>query len=150
MAKDLAELEKTMQALTHGLAPAQRKNAASKAAKTLRKANARREGQNVDPDGNPFAPRLRDKHGKVRTKAKMFRKLRQARHLKDKATADGFEVGFSSSADGRIASVHHYGLRDKVTKTSRTEVKYAARRLLGFSQADEEAIMDAVPKLVKL
>lgn len=148
--KDLSELEKVMQALTHGLSPAQRKKAAKKAAQTLRKANAKREGQNVDPDGNPFAPRLRDKHGKVRTKARMFRKLRQLRHLKDKSTSDGFEVGFSSSADSRIASVHHYGLRDKVMKDSKIEVKYAARRLLGYSQADEEAIMDEVLNLLPL
>ncbi|HDT5146447.1 TPA: phage virion morphogenesis protein [Klebsiella michiganensis] len=33
----------------------------------------------------------------------------------------------------RIARVHHYGLRDRVTRKG-TEVRYALRRLLGFNE----------------
>ncbi|MDR2924999.1 MAG: phage virion morphogenesis protein [Azoarcus sp.] len=48
------------------------------------------------------------------------------------------ELEFGGKA-GRIAAVHHFGLRDNVVPGSK-EVTYAARPLLGFSRDDLEAL----------
>lgn len=68
----------------------------------------------------------------------MFQRLRTARFLKTRATADGVEVGYSGVA-ARIASVHQFGLRDKVN-SSGAMATYPRRELLGLSKADRMAI----------
>ncbi|ARS98725.1 TPA: phage virion morphogenesis protein [Klebsiella pneumoniae] len=68
----------------------------------------------------------------------MFRRLRTARFLKTRATADGVEVGYSGVA-ARIARVHQFGLRDKVN-SSGAMATYPRRELLGLSKADRMAI----------
>ena len=148
MAEDLSELTKLMQAVTRGLAPARRKKVAEKAAMVLQRANRRRIQQNVDPDGRPFTPRKREKHGKVRNKAKMFKKLRELRFLRRKATANGFEVGFLTASAARIAIVHQDGLIDRVDPKFKKTVRYPQRRLLGFSLADDAAITAEILDLI--
>ncbi|HBQ5421759.1 TPA: phage virion morphogenesis protein [Klebsiella pneumoniae] len=68
----------------------------------------------------------------------MFRRLRTARFLKTRATADGVEVGYSGVA-ARIARVHQFGLRDKVN-SSGAMATYPRRELLGLSKTDRMAI----------
>ncbi|NIG47346.1 phage virion morphogenesis protein [Klebsiella sp. Ap-874] len=68
----------------------------------------------------------------------MFRRLRTARFLKTRSTADGVEVGYSGVA-ARIARVHQLGLRDKVNETG-AMANYPRRELLGLSKADRMAI----------
>ncbi|CNC64777.1 Phage virion morphogenesis protein [Yersinia frederiksenii] len=63
----------------------------------------------------------------------MFTKLRTARFIKSESNADGDTVTFSGTV------MHHYGLRDKVTKNGPT-VKYERRQLLGFTDGDSEWI----------
>ena len=58
--------------------------------------------------------------------------------------SDEVEIAFAGSVAG-AASVHHYGLVSPIEKRipHSIRVRYPARRLLGFSEADREAIMDA-------
>lgn len=71
----------------------------------------------------------------------MFRKLRTLRYLKMSADASGTTVGYDGIA-GRIARIHQYGQRDEARPG--VVVSYPARRLLGFTQADEALITEAV------
>lgn len=61
----------------------------------------------------------------------MFVKLKTAKYLKTKATGDSAEVAFVPAVQ-RLARVHHYGLRDRVSKRG-IVVKYSERKLLGFN-----------------
>lgn len=98
-----------------------------------------------NPDGSAFEPRKssgRAKQGRVRRK--MFSKLRTARYLKTSATADSAQVYFDSRSKAmRIARIHHYGLRDRVSKFG-PEVTYARRELLGITDASEETVLDII------
>lgn len=96
-----------------------------------------------DPDGAAWAPRARDRHGKVRTTAKMMVGLRAARRLKATATQDGSEIGWTGRM-ARIASVHHHGGVDFVDrKASDTTARYPVRRLIGVT-AEEGAQVRAL------
>lgn len=52
-------------------------------------------------------------------------------YLKTTATADSACVEFAGQVQ-RIARVHHYGLRDRISRKG-PEVRYAKRRLLGMN-----------------
>jgi len=71
----------------------------------------------------------------------MFRRLRTYRYLKMSADASGATVGYDGIA-GRIARIHQYGQCDEARPG--VVVSYPARILLGFTQADEAAITEAV------
>ncbi|CND74679.1 MULTISPECIES: phage virion morphogenesis protein [Yersinia] len=70
----------------------------------------------------------------------MFTKLRTTRYIKNESNADEAVVTLSGKVNN-LAQVHHYGLRDKVTKNGPT-VKYECRQLLGFTDGDSEWIGD--------
>lgn len=72
----------------------------------------------------------------------MFTKLRAARFIKVESSADEAAVTFSGTVNN-LVRVHHYGLRDKVTKSGPT-VKYERRQLLGFTDGDTKWIGDLV------
>lgn len=75
-----------------------------------------------------FEPRrvtVRSKKGRI--KSQMFAKLRTAKYLNIVASADSASVQFEGKVQ-RIARVHHYGLRDRVSRKE-PEVRYAERRL---------------------
>lgn len=97
------------------------------------------EGGSVDPgalDGS-----LWNERGKLKAVGrKMFLKLKTGRNLRAGADTRAAWVSFISRAQ-RLASVHHYGLRDRVAKNG-PEVDYPQRQLLGYSQADQEALLD--------
>lgn len=65
----------------------------------------------------------------------MFAKLRTTKYLKTAASADSASVEFAGQVQ-RIARVHHYGLRDRVSRKG-PEVRYEKRRLLGVNNEVE-------------
>ncbi|WP_080207495.1 phage virion morphogenesis protein, partial [Salmonella enterica] len=77
----------------------------------------------------------RSKKGRI--KRQMFAKLRTTKYLKTAASADSASVQFDGKVQ-RIARVHHYGLRDRVSRKG-PEVRYAERHLLGIN--DEVAAL---------
>ena len=91
-------------------------------------------------DPGALAGSIRGGRGGVKRKAAaMFSKLRTASHLKAGATPDEAYVQFTARAS-RLARIHHFGLKDRVVSDG-PETQYPQRELLGFSQADDEAIL---------
>ena len=91
-------------------------------------------------DPGALAGSIRGGRGGVKRKAAaMFSKLRTASHLKAGATPDEAYVEFTARAS-RLARIHHFGLKDRVVPDG-PETQYPQRELLGFSQADDEAIL---------
>lgn len=147
-ATDPAALEPFLGALAQRLAPAARRKLALALGRHLRKVNAARITRNVQPDGSPMEPRKRRADagkGRVRGKARMFRKIGKARSLRIKASPDGVQIGFAQPLVASTAAVHHFGDVGYVGKTrgGRTiRTRYAERRLLGFGPGDLEALQD--------
>lgn len=85
---------------------------------------------------------LRGRKGQIRKSSQaMFVKMRAPRNLKADASPTAAWVEFTSRAS-RIARIHQYGLRDKVSAKG-PEVLYPQRTLLGFSLEDREAMLQA-------
>ncbi|TEU24688.1 phage virion morphogenesis protein [Alkanindiges illinoisensis] len=85
-----------------------------------------------NPDGSAYIPRkfrLRNKRDKI--KNKMFNLIKNAKYMRLQHTEQGIAIGFVGRVS-RIATVHQYGLRDRVSSDG-PQVKYAARELLGFT-----------------
>lgn len=129
--------------LAAGLDAPARRRLATRLGRELRASQSARIGRQEDPDGQAFAPRsqppyrLRRKVGAI--KGKMFRKLRQASHLKASATADEIAIGFTGR-DADIAATSQYGLRDKVGRG--IVARYPVRRLLGLTEAEKAGLLD--------
>lgn len=144
MADDLERLEDWLVPLLHKLEPAQRRQLAREVAFSVRKANQQSMTAQQAPDGQAWEPRkhrARDAKGKLR-QGPMFRKLRNARHLKAQAFTDSAVVQFVGRAQ-RLARVHHFGLRDFVSPGG-AQYDYPARPILGISEQQLEAIRDLV------
>ena len=77
-----------------------------------------------------------------RTQQQMFAKLRTTKYLKTAASADSASVQFEGKVQ-RIARVHHYGLRDRVSRKG-PEVRYAERKLLGIHDKEYYQIKDTL------
>ncbi|TMZ30660.1 phage virion morphogenesis protein, partial [Klebsiella pneumoniae] len=77
-----------------------------------------------------------------RIRRQMFAKLRTTKYLKAVASQDSASVEFESRVQ-RIARVHHYGLRDRVSRKG-PEVKYTERRLLGINDESEDITRDVL------
>lgn len=136
--EDPAALEAFAADLIAGLDAGSRQQLATRIAQLLRQQNQRRIAAQQAPDGTPYAPRkLQAKSGRIRRA--MFAKLRTARYLKAKGTPEGALVSFTAEVS-RLASVHHLGLRDRVSRRSSLEVTYTARPLLGIPPEDEALI----------
>lgn len=91
-------------------------------------------------DPGPMTGVIRGRRGGVRRKAAaMFVKLRTAAHLRAGATPDEAYVEFAGRAS-KLARIHHFGLKDRVVPDG-PETDYPQRELLGFSQADDEAML---------
>ena len=153
-ADPLAGLEGWLGQVMQGLSPTQRRRAAMKIGKSLRRSNLARIARNVEPDGAPMEKRKArlDQTGRVRRKAggKMFRKLRLTRNFQIKARADGVEVAPVGGA-GKVAREHHFGQKGFVGRSPSGEkvfTRYPERRLLGFSKADEQAVLEDLAKLI--
>lgn len=129
---NLHKVDEWLAALLANLESAARQRMMRELAQELR----RNQQQNIrlqrNPDGSGYEPRkvtARTKKGRI--KRQMFSKLRTAKYLKTAASADSASVQFEGKIQ-RIARVHHYGLRDRVSRNGR-EVRYSERRLLGIN-----------------
>ncbi|HAJ3513941.1 TPA: phage virion morphogenesis protein [Escherichia coli] len=122
-----------------GLEPAARKRMLRDLAQQLRRSQQNNIRMQRNPDGTAYEPRrvtARTKQGRIRRQ--MFAKLRTTKYLKAVASHDTASVEFESRVQ-RIARVHHYGLRDRVSRKG-MEVRYAKRRLLGMNHETDMLI----------
>ena len=136
-------IESGLSGLLANISPRARKQLAKDIARDLRRSQQQRITAQQNPDGSAFDPRkpqIRQQKGRVRRT--MFGKLKQAKWLKTEATAGGVVVGFLGRVE-RIARVHQFGLRDRA-QPGGPMAQYPARQLLGFTDADEKQIADAV------
>lgn len=141
---DLDQLERLASDLLFKAAPAERRRVLRLIVRDWRRSQAARIARQQNPDGSSFAPRHASRlrrQGQVRAKA-MFRKLRQAAHLKAGVDGDEGWVGFSGR-DSRIARVHQDGLNDRPSPRQRP-VRYARRVLIGLTDAEQERAFDIV------
>ncbi|MDK7098590.1 phage virion morphogenesis protein [Klebsiella aerogenes] len=140
---ELQEVDTWLTALLANLEPAARKRMMRELAQQLRRIQQNNIRLQRNPDGTGYEPRrvtARTKKGRI--KRQMFAKLRTTKYLKTAATADSASVQFAGQVQ-RIARVHHYGLRDRVSRKG-PEVRYAERRLLGLNQKTNDIIQDLI------
>ena len=138
---ELQEVDAWLDALLAGLEPASRKRMMRELAQQLRRSQQKNIRMQRNPDGTAYEPRrvtARTKQGRIRRQ--MFAKLRTTKYLKALASQDAASVEFESRVQ-RIARVHHYGLRERVSRKG-PEVKYAERRLLGLNNVTENIIRE--------
>lgn len=146
---DLDQLADWAAPLLDAIAPQSRRQIARGVAQDLRRRQTRRIAAQQNPDGTPYAPRKpqgRGKAGHIKRRA-MFRKLRTARYIKARGTADAATVGFTGRA-AVIARVHQLGKRARVERGG-PAADYPVRRLLGYAGGDRDAIADAVIEHLK-
>ncbi|MBJ9263435.1 MAG: phage virion morphogenesis protein [Citrobacter sp.] len=138
---DLQKVDAWLTALLANLEPAVRKRMMRELAQQLRRTQQNNIRLQRNPDGTGYEPRrvtARTKKGRI--KRQMFTKLRTTKYLKTAASADSASVQFDGQVQ-RIARVHHYGLRDRVSRKG-PEVSYAERRLLGVNDEVEALTRD--------
>jgi phage virion morphogenesis protein len=146
MTDDLQRLEDWAGPLLRQLQPAQRTRLSRVIGTALRRTQQKRISAQQNPDGSPYAPRRpatprRAKAGNIKRRA-MFAKIRQAKHLRIRATPQDVTVGFVGRVT-RIAQVHQEGRTDNVSRGG-PRVTYARRELLGFSAADEALVRELI------
>ncbi|EPJ4048252.1 phage virion morphogenesis protein [Klebsiella pneumoniae] len=145
---ELQEVDAWLDALLAGLEPAARKRMMRDLAQQLRRSQQNNIRMQRNPDGTAYEPRrvtARTKQGRIRRQ--MFAKLRTAKYLKAVASPDSASVEFEGQVQ-RIARVHHYGLRDRVSRKG-AEVRYAKRRLLGLNSELVALIDEMIMRWVK-
>ncbi|EML7354705.1 phage virion morphogenesis protein [Enterobacter hormaechei] len=145
---NLHKVDEWLAALLANLESAARQRMMRELAQELR----RNQQQNIrlqrNPDGSGYEPRkvtARTKKGRI--KRQMFSKLRTAKYLKTAASADSASVQFAGKVQ-RIARVHHYGLRDRVSRRGK-EVRYAERRSLGINNAVVIIVRETLLRLLQ-
>ncbi|HFN0464139.1 TPA: phage virion morphogenesis protein [Klebsiella quasipneumoniae subsp. similipneumoniae] len=140
---ELQEVDAWLDALLAGLEPAVRKRMMRELAQQLRRSQQKNIRMQRNPDGTAYEPRrvtARTKQGRIRRQ--MFAKLRTTKYLKAIASQDAASVEFESRVQ-RIARVHHYGLRDRVSRKG-VVIRYAERQLLGINSEVKALIMDVL------
>ncbi|ADU70717.1 phage virion morphogenesis protein [Pantoea sp. At-9b] len=147
----MAELHKVdawLDALLSQLEPAARTKMLREVARDVRRIQQTNITAQRAPDGTAWEPRrvtARSKKGRIRRK--MFAKLKTAKYLKAQANVNVAEVAFVPAVQ-RLARVHHYGLREKVSREGNA-VKYAERPLLGINNESENSILEALVKWLR-
>ncbi|VUT14777.1 hypothetical protein SB6424_03792 [Klebsiella pasteurii] len=138
---ELQEVDAWLDALLAGLEPAARKRMMRELAQKLRSSQQKNIRMQRNPDGTAYEPRRVTARTKTdRIRRQMFARLRTAKYLKAVASPDSASVEFDNRVQ-RIARVHHYGLRDRVSRKG-PEVLYAERRLLGVNDEVENLTRD--------
>ena len=140
---DLHELDAYLSGLLAKLEAPQRRALARAIAVELRRRQSARIAAQRNPDGSAYEPRkpqLRHKRGGIRRS--MFTRLRMAKYMRIEASPNAAVITFADKVR-RIASVHHFGLRDRVNTNGLT-AKYPARELLGFDYRDITCLTDVV------
>ena len=138
---NLHKVDEWLTALLANLEPAARSRMMRQLAQQLRRTQQQNIRMQRNPDGSGYEPRrvtARTKKGRI--KRQMFAKLRTAKYLKTAFTADSSSVEFTGQVQ-RIARVHHYGLRDRVSHRGAV-VRYAERQLLGTNDHVERDVQD--------
>lgn len=136
---ELHEVDAWLAALLSQLEPAARKKMLREVARDVRRIQQAKITAQRSPDGTAWEPRrvsARSKKGRIRRG--MFAKLKTAKYLNAQAGADAAEVAFVPGVQ-KLARVHHYGLRDRVSRRGPI-VKYAERPLIGVSSDAENQI----------
>ncbi|MFP2424271.1 phage virion morphogenesis protein [Pseudescherichia vulneris] len=144
---NLQQVDAWLAALLANLEPAARKRMMRDLAQQLRRNQQNNIRLQRNPDGTGYEPRrvtARTKKGRI--KRQMFAKLRTTKYLKTAATADSASVQFDGQVQ-RIARVHHYGLRDRVSRRG-PEVRYAERRLLGINKESIDLTLDILHRFL--
>lgn len=139
---ELQQLEEWVAPLLQAMGPGERMRLARTIGADLRRSQSQRIHQQKDPDGSPYTPRkkqLRTRAGRIK-RQRMFLKLRQAKYLKVKASAEEVSVGFVGRV-ARIARVHQQGEVDAV-RPSGPRVRYERRVVLGFTAVERERVKD--------
>ncbi len=140
---DLHALDAYLAGLLAKLDAPQRRLLARAIAVELRRRQAARIATQRNPDGSAYVPRkpqLRHKRGGIRRA--MFSRLRMARYMRIETDASTAAITFAGTAL-RIATVHQFGLRDRVNKNG-LAAKYPVRELLGFDDGDVTSVTDLV------
>lgn len=145
--------DEKLNGLIAALSPAARRKLAGEIAKELRKSQQQRIKLQKAPDGSPYQARkrqpLRAKTGRI--KRAMFQKLRTSRYMKANGSNDAAVVEFTGKVQ-RIASVHQWGLKEKLGRNN-TLVEYPARELLGFDfssiQMIEKEVFMMLARIIK-
>ncbi|MCS2172243.1 phage virion morphogenesis protein [Scandinavium sp. TWS1a] len=140
---NLQKVDAWLAALLANLEPAVRKRMMRELALQLRRNQQSNIRLQRNPDGTGYEPRrvtARTKKGRI--KRQMFAKLRTTKYLKTASTADSASVQFVGQVQ-RIARVHHYGLRDRVSRRG-PEVRYAERGLLGVNDKTERLVSNTL------
>jgi phage virion morphogenesis protein len=140
---ELQEVDAWLDAMLAGLEPAARKRMMRELAQQLRRSQQKNIRMQRNPDGTAYEPRrvtARTKKGRIRRQ--MFTKLRTTKYLKAVASPDSASVEFEGRVQ-RIARVHHYGLRDRVSRKGLV-IRYAERKLLGINSEVKALIMDVL------
>lgn len=141
-------MDEWLTALLAKLEPTERQRMMRELAQELRRNQQKNIRLQRNPDGSGYEPRkvtARTKKGRI--KRQMFSKLRTAKYLKTAANADSVSVQFEGKVQ-RIARVHHYGLRDRITKSGPIK-KYPERRLLGHTYDTVELVKSIMLDYVK-
>lgn len=134
---NLHKVDEWLAALLANLEPAARQRMMRELAQELRRTQQQNIRLQRNPDGTGYEPRrvtARTKKGRI--KRKMFTELRTTKYLKTASSADSASVEFAGQVQ-RIARVHHYGLRDRVSRRG-PEVQYVSRQLLGINKSKDE------------
>lgn len=142
---ELTPLQTQLNNLISNLAPAKRTLLAREVGRNLAQSQRKRIALQQNPDGSSYIPRRvqsKNRKGKLKRKA-MFMKLRTARFMRLKTTANGVELGYQGN-NAMIAEVHQYGKESRVSRKANWKVKYDQRELLGFSENDVQMVEDAV------
>lgn len=140
MTDALKQLARQTEALAQKLSGPERKKLLAKMGQSLRQKQAERIRGNVQPDGSAMEPRKPQPQLRKRghTRRRMFAKMVKTTWLKSTATPSEATVQFVGGAR-RIATVNHFGLRDRIGKK---EVTYPERKLLGITDADISEMED--------
>lgn len=139
---ELQRVDDWLTALLANLEPAARQSMMRQLAQQLRRTQQQNIKLQRNPDGSGYEPRrVRARSKKGRIKRQMFTKLRTTKYLKTAASANSASVQFDGSVQ-RIARVHHYGLRDKISRRNNTVLKYPERKLLGINNAVGREVLD--------
>lgn len=143
---NLHKVDEWLAALLANLEPAARQRMMRELAQELRRNQQNNIRLQRNPDGSGYESRkvtARTKKGRI--KQQMFAKLRTAKYLKTAANPDSASVEFTGQVQ-RIARVHHYGLRDRVSRRG-PEIRYTERRLLGVNNEVEILTRDIILSL---
>nr|WP_237729554.1 phage virion morphogenesis protein [Lelliottia amnigena] len=143
------KVDEWLAAILTNLEPAARQRMMRELAQELRRNQQNNIRLQRNSDGSGYEPRkvtARTKKGRI--KRQMFAKLRTAKYLKTAASADSASVQFAGKVQ-RIARVHHYGLRDRVSRNG-PEVLYSKRHLLGINSEVVLITRDIFYRLLQL